>query len=250
MEQTRRDLLKTIAMGGAAAVALAAGGRLLAQEPEKPSAAPPKLAPPWTPGQHKNVALGFDVKKLEGLSAKLLTSHHDKNYAGALRKLNAVELLLAADKPPEGFKLGALKSKELAFTNSVIFHELYFGNLGGDGKTKAETLRAIQRDFGDMKRFELEFRNAGKSLGGGSGWTVLSLNFATNQLRVHNSAGHTQSLNFGRPLLVLDMYEHAYHMDYGPNAGGYIEAFMKNVDWGVVEKRLLGAQKALAALGA
>ena len=89
MEQARRDLLKSIAMGGAAAVALAAGGRLLAQEPGKPSATPPKLAPPWTPGPHKNVALGFDVKKRQGLSATLLPSPHATNYAGAVPTLTA-----------------------------------------------------------------------------------------------------------------------------------------------------------------
>jgi Fe-Mn family superoxide dismutase len=75
------------------------------------------------------------------------------------------------------------------------------------------------------------------SLAGGSGWTILAWNRATRSLHNYWAWDHTNSPVSGEPLLVLDMYEHAYHMDYGTAAAKYIDAFMRNLDWGVVEAR-------------
>ena len=82
------------------------------------------------------------------------------------------------------------------------------------------------------------------SLAGGSGWAVLDFNFRTADLRVYGSGNHTQSLASGAPLLVMDMYEHAYHMDYGASAAAYIEAFLANVRWEEVNRRYERALKA------
>ncbi len=86
-------------------------------------------------GKHQLVPLPFDPKKLSGLSERLLVGHHENNYGGALKNLNKVEVDLAATtKDTPGYLVSGLRERELQFTNSVILHELYFGNLGGNGK--------------------------------------------------------------------------------------------------------------------
>jgi Fe-Mn family superoxide dismutase len=77
---------------------------------------------------------------------------------------------------------------------------------------------------------------------------MLDLNFHTGDLRTCWSGNHTQALAFGQPLLVLDMYEHAYQMDYGAAAPKYVDAFMSNVNWEEVERRYERALRAMKAL--
>jgi Fe-Mn family superoxide dismutase len=155
------------------------------------------------------VPLPFDPKQLPGLSERLLVSHHDNNYAGAVKNLNAVELELSrTTNETPGFVLAGLRERELSFTNSVILHERYFANLGGDGKPAGAVADAIGAAFGGFARFEERFRATGLSLAGGSGWAILDFDFSTGDLRSYRSADHAQSLAFGAPLLVLDMYEH------------------------------------------
>jgi len=84
---------------------------------------------PAAPGSHKPVPLPFNAAKLPGLSEKLLTSHHDNNYAGAVKNLNAVELELdkiTRDTP--GFQVAGLRERELTYANSAYLHERYFEN--------------------------------------------------------------------------------------------------------------------------
>jgi len=92
------------------------------------------------------------------------------------------------------------------------------------------------------------FRATGASLGGGSGWVILAYNFQTGQPHTYWSGHHTQAVAFGQPLLVMDMYEHSYQMDYGAAAARYIDAFFQNIHWQEVNARLECAQKAAAAL--
>jgi Fe-Mn family superoxide dismutase len=204
---------------------------------------------PLGPGKHQAVPLPFDAKKLKGLSERLLVSHHENNYGGALKNLNKVEVDLAATtKDTPGYLVSGLRERELQFTNSVILHELYFANLGGSGKASGAVEKAIAAGFGGFGRWEELFRATGMSLGGGSGWAVLDLNFLTGDLRVYWSGNHTQAVAFGAPLLVLDMYEHAYHIDYGAAAAKYIDAFFANINWEEVGRRHERALNALAAL--
>ena len=86
------------------------------------------------------------------------------------------------------------------------------------------------------------------SLGGGSGWVILDVNFHTGDLRIYGTSGHSQSVAFGQPMLVLDMFEHAYAMDFGAAHAKYIDAFFANIAWDEVDRRLARADKALAAL--
>jgi len=200
-------------------------------------------------GNHVPKPLPFDPKKLPGLSEKLLASHHDKNYAGAVKNLNDVEAALSKVGPDTpGFTVAGLEAAKLKFTNSMILHELYFANLGGGGAAGSQTERALVQAYGSLTRWEQLFRALGNSLGGGSGWAILAWDFHAHGPRIYWAGDHTNALALGAPLLVMDMYEHAYAMDYGASAKEYIDAFFKNVQWAEVERRLGRAQKADAAL--
>jgi len=201
-------------------------------------------------GNHAVKPLPFDAKKLTGLSEKLLVSHHDKNYAGAVKNLNGVEAELSKVAPDTpGFTLAGLEAAKLKFTNSMILHELYFENLGGDGSAAgSQAERALAQAYGSHARWEELFRALGNALGGGSGWAILDWDFHARAPRIYWAGDHTTALAFGAPLLVMDMYEHAYAIDYGASAKDYIDAFFKNIQWAEVERRLARAQKATAAL--
>jgi Fe-Mn family superoxide dismutase len=195
--------------------------------------------------------LPFDPKRLRGLSERLIVSHHENNYGGALKNLNKVEEELARiTRETPAFTIGALKERELVFTNSVILHELYFGNLGGSGHADGTVEKAIANTFSGFGRWEEIFRATGSSLAGGSGWVLLEYNFHTGDLRTYWSGNHSQAPAFGQPLLVMDMYEHSYQMDYGAAAAKYIDAFFQNINWDEVNRRLQRAEKAAAALRA
>jgi Fe-Mn family superoxide dismutase len=176
---------------------------------------------------------------LNGLSEKMIVSHHDNNYGGAVKNLNRVELELAqinSDTAP--FVVAGLRQSELTFRNSKTLHEAYFANLGGDGKRSGAIEKALAETYGTSTRWEEHFRATGNGLGGGSGWTILELELQTGELRTAWSGNHTQTLATAYPLLVLDMYEHAYQMDFGAAAAKYIDAFFANIHWDEVNRRL------------
>ncbi len=202
-------------------------------------------------GRHEPKPLPFDPKTLRGLSERLIVSHHENNYGGAVKNLNKTEEELArVTKDTPAFVVGGLRERELTFTNSMILHEAYFGNLGGDGKASGPVEKALAAQFGGLGRWEELFRATGASLGGGSGWVLLDYNFQSGDLRTYWSGHHTQSVAFGVPLLVMDMYEHSYALDYGAAAATYIDAFFANVQWDEVNRRYeraLAAAKALRA---
>jgi Fe-Mn family superoxide dismutase len=248
----RRESLGTIALGGMGLV-MARGALSAAEAATEATSAGPAGVPSGpagvAPGRHAVTPLPFDPKSLRGLSERLIVSHHDNNYAGAVKNLNKVEEELArvtADTP--GFMVGGLKERELTFTNSAILHELYFGNLGGDGRAGGPIEKELASASGTFARWEELFRATGMSLAGGSGWAILDFNFHTGDLRTYWSGNHTQAVASGWPLLVMDMYEHAYQMDYGAAAARYVDAFFQNINWGEVNRRLEGVRKAARAI--
>lgn len=177
--------------------------------------------------------LPFDPAKIKGLSEKLLVSHYENNYIGAVKRLNAIAEQLAAldfDKAP-GFQINGLKREELIATNSMILHEIYFAGLGDGGRPGADLARAIDRDFGGFERWRSEFVGMGKALGGGSGWVILAYDKHGKRLVNSWANDHTQNIAGGDPLLVLDMFEHAYQMDFGARAADYVKVVMEAVDW-------------------
>ncbi len=184
--------------------------------------------------------LPFDPAALHRLSPGLITSHHQNNYGGAVKRLNAIRAQLAttAFTTAPGFQLNGLKREELIATNSMLLHELYFGSLGGDGATMEPAMKlALDANFGSALRWREEFIALGKALGGGSGWVLLVFQPREGTLVNQWAADHTHAVAGGVPILALDMYEHAYHMDYGAAAGAYVDAFMGNIDWAAVYGR-------------
>ena len=174
---------------------------------------------------------------LNGLSLKLIESHYENNYGGALRKLNAItEQLESLDyaKTP-GYVLSGLKRDELIVLNSTVLHELYFSNLGGEGQPTPGISEALARDFGSFQKWKTEFRALACALGGGSGWVVLSWVPRDGRLVNQYASDHSQSVAGGIPILAIDMYEHAYHIDFGANAQAYVDTFFRNIDWAGVE---------------
>lgn len=184
--------------------------------------------------------LPFDPAALKLLSPALITSHHQNNYAGAVKRLNAIRRDLAATPfaTAPGFQLNGLKREELIATNSMLLHELYFASLGGDGVTMEPAAKLmLEASFGSVERWRGEFIAMGKALGGGSGWVLLVFQPREGTLVNQWAADHTHVVAGGVPILALDMYEHAYHMDFGAAAGAYVDAFMGNIDWAAVYGR-------------
>ena len=183
--------------------------------------------------EYKPKKLPFDPAKVKGFSEKLLVSHYENNYAGAVKRLNAITAQLAgldiAMAPV--FVVNGLKREELIAANSMIIHELYFDSLNGEGDPAGTLAEAIVRDFGSLARWKAEFSATGKALGGGSGWVLLCYSPRDKRLINTWAADHTMTLAGGRPILALDMYEHAYHMDHGAKAAEYVEVFMKGIRW-------------------
>ena len=177
--------------------------------------------------------LPFDPKAVPGLSEKLLTSHHGNNYVGAVNRLGAISAEFASldMAAAPGYRINGLKREELIAWNSMILHELYFAGLGAAERPAAALAQALERDFGGVDRWAAEFSAMGKALGGGSGWVLLTWSRRDGRLVNTWAADHTMTLADGAPLLALDMYEHAYQMDYGAKAGAYVDAFMKAFTW-------------------
>jgi Fe-Mn family superoxide dismutase len=183
--------------------------------------------------------------KLSGLSVRLIESHYENNYGGAMRRLNAIgeqlESLDFAQAP--GHVVNGLKREELVALNSTLLHELYFASLGGEGVPTPSMREVLARHFGSYERWKAEFSAMGYALGGGSGWVVLAWVPRDGRLVNQYASEHSQSLCGGVPILALDMYEHAYHLDFGANARAYVDTFFRNIDWPALAERYEDATK-------
>jgi superoxide dismutase, Fe-Mn family len=127
--------------------------------------------------------------------------------------------------------LARLKRDETAALNSTLLHELYFASLGGDGRILPDAVAsAIAKDFGSVDRWRREFVGIANGMTGGSGWVLLTYVPRDGRLINQIASDHDQCIAGGVPILALDMYEHAYHLEFGANAGAYIAAFMRNID--------------------
>jgi superoxide dismutase, Fe-Mn family len=226
---SRREVLRGLAVG-AGVVTLSSAGSSQGQSLPRAFA-----------GKHLPKPLPFNPTKLNGISEKLIRSHHENNYAGAVKALNLVEqrlVSLGAEKDLPSYLYGDLKREELIRTGSVVLHEQYFGNLGGNGRADGGAKKLIEQHFGSVETWESEFKRTANALSGGSGWTILAYNQQLDGLHNYWSADHTSNAPFSVPLLVLDMYEHAYHMDYGAASAKYVDAFMANINWEEVNRRV------------
>jgi Fe-Mn family superoxide dismutase len=178
--------------------------------------------------------LGCDPARIKGMSERLIVSHYENNYGGAVKRLNLIEEKLAeldyASAPV--FTVNGLKREQLIAMNSMILHELFFDGLGDQSEPPAGLRNALIRDFGSYERWRAEFIAMGKALGGGSGWVLLSWSPRDRKLVNQWASDHCHTLAGGTPILALDMYEHSYHIDFGAKAAGYVETFMQAIRWG------------------
>jgi Fe-Mn family superoxide dismutase len=183
---------------------------------------------------------------LNGISPRLIESHYENNYGAALNRLNAIseEIEQFDFGTRSDQSLARLKRDETAALNSTLLHELYFASLGGDGRVLPETLAsAIAKDFGSVDRWRREFVGIANGMAGGSGWVLLTYVPRDGRLINQIASEQDQGIAGAMPILALDMYEHAYHLEFGANANAYIAAFMRNIDWSAVKLRYEDAIK-------
>lgn len=234
MKADRRNFLATASAAGLVAATSTASDANAAE-----GVAP--LPPLAFQGNDVLRPLPFDPAKLPGLSEKMLRSHWENNYGGSVKALAAIKKRLAqaqGDKDMQPYVYNDLKREHLVRTGSVVLHEFYFENLGGNGKAGSKERARLSEAFGSYDAWEAEFRRIAAGLGGGSGWVMLGLNEHSRQLENYWMADHAIAPAATRPILVMDMYEHSYQMDYGAAAAQYIDAFFQNIQWDAVAKRL------------
>ena len=184
--------------------------------------------------------LSCDPAKIKGMSERLIVSHYENNYGGAVKRLNLIEEKFAeldvANAP--GFLINGLKREQLVAMNSMILHELFFDGLGEQSEPGFVVRETLARDFGSYERWRSEFIAMGKALGGGSGWVLLSWSARDRKLVNQWASDHCHTLAGGTPILALDMYEHSYHIDFGAKAASYVDTFMGVIRWRNVDQLL------------
>jgi len=189
----------------------------------------------------------FDLKGLNGISDNQISQHRDILYAGYIKKLNEVEeKLLTADRGAANqaySEYRGLKADETFALNGVILHELYFENLStkGGGPATGNVSEKINRDFGSFDKWAEDFRASGLAA---RGWVMLTYSLYDNKLHNYTLDSHNYNVAYLQvPLLIMDVYEHAYAIDYGVKRPPYIDAFFKNIDWETVNARVEKALK-------
>ncbi len=178
--------------------------------------------------------------ELPGLSAKQLSEHHDVLYAGYVKKYNEIQEKMKAINLTEANAtfsvLRELKLEETFALNAIKLHEGYFDNLGGNGMPEGEIVKMIEQDFGSLEKWQEEFKALGFCA---RGWVVLAYDYDSKKLKNVLCDFHSHGGIWGcSPVLILDVYEHAYFIDYATARKAYIEAFMKNIDWVFVNEVL------------
>ena len=182
--------------------------------------------------------LACDPARIKGMSERLIVSHYENNYGGAVKRLNALTDQLASldFNTAPNFVVNGLKREQLIAMNSMILHEVFFAGLGEESGPDSVLQNALARDFGSVERWRAEFVSMGKAQAGGSGWVLLTYSPRDGRLVNAWAADHTTTVAGGTPILALDMYEHSYHMDYGAKAADYVGVFMAAINWPVVRR--------------
>ncbi len=190
--------------------------------------------------------LPFAKDALDGISAQTIETHHDKLYPGYVNKRNEIDAALPnADRSKAAqtySEYRALKLEETFNADGQILHELYFSHLGGNGGEPTGALaQQIQRDFGSFQGFVEDLSACGMAA---RGWATVALDPSDGKLHTFLCDMHNQGGVWGTiPIMTLDVYEHAYFMDYGSARADYIKAFFKNVNWDKVNQNFEKAQQ-------
>lgn len=173
------------------------------------------------------------------LSEKQLAEHHTL-YQGYVKKTNEIrEKLQSVDLSTANgvySDLRSMKDGETFAVNGYKLHESYFDNMAGNGQAPSgKILERIVQDFGSYEQFAAMFQACGLAV---RGWVVLAWDLDDQRLQIYAADAHNDGAVWSAiPLLVLDIYEHAYFLDYTTGRKKYIEGFMKNIDWMEVNKR-------------
>lgn len=193
--------------------------------------------------------LPFAKDALEGISGKTIETHHDKLYPGYVNKRNEVDAALPkADRSKANqaySEYRALKLEETFNADGQILHELYFSHLGpNQGKETRPSgalAEAINRDFGSFEGFVEDLSACGLAA---RGWATVALDPTDGKIHTFLCDMHNQGGVWGTiPIMTLDVYEHAYFMDYGSARADYIKAFFKNINWQKVGQNYEKAQQ-------
>ncbi len=184
------------------------------------------------------IAKPLQIKtNIEGIGIKGITEHF-KLYEGYVKKTNEIRAkMIVVDKALANSAysdIGELKRQESFSLNGVKLHEIYFRILGGDGVANGNIAQKIKTDFETIDNWIADMTAAGLSA---RGWVITSYDIADGTLRNYSADTHNIGIIAGSiPLIALDVYEHAYFMDYGTNRREYIETFFRNLNWEEIDK--------------
>lgn len=182
----------------------------------------------------------FDFRSVKGISMKQLDEHY-KLYLGYVTKLNEIwntpyDARKYADSNPTYSPMRSLKRGETYALDGVKLHNLYFQNMtGGNASPFGEVFNAIMLQFGSFENFLSYFTNVGLAV---RGWTVLAIDSLDNRLHIIGTDSHDNgAVWLSYPILVMDVYEHAYFLDFGTDRRRYINTFIENINWRIVNNR-------------
>lgn len=178
------------------------------------------------------------IKELNGISERTMTEHY-KLYESYVKKFNEISDKLKTidldSANPTFSDVRALKVEYAFALNGVKNHELYFSHLaGGGGEPSGKLMAQIEKDFGSFEAWQKDLKASGMAA---RGWAWLV--WDTDLKKLVNTVGDTQSTYLVwncTPLVALDVYEHAYFIDFGIMRRDYIDKFFENLDWLVIEK--------------
>lgn len=203
-------------------------------------------------GGHRLPPLPYPYDALEPvISATLLRLHHDRHHRSYVEGLNRAELMLVEARRRGDFSLVKHWEREIAFHGSGhILHSIYWANMtpwggGGPGRLVKEK---VTTSFGSLSTFKEQFSRAAQDVEA-SGWAVLVWQPSFGRLEILTAEKHQNLTQWGViPILVLDVWEHAYYLDYQNRRRDYIDAWWQLVNWAEVERRLRLALQASVPL--
>lgn len=205
---------------------------------------------PVAPGAHKLPPLKYPTNALEPvIDEKTLRIHHDKHHKAYVDGLNTAELALADIRRRGDYQYIKYWENELAFHGSGhILHSVYWDIMTSPGRGGAPgryTSYYINRYFGGFEAFRRQFSEAAKKVEG-SGWCVLGLSPSFFRPEILQCEKHQNLTQWGLlPILVCDVWEHAYYLKYQNERPSYVDAWWQLVDWSSVEERLIEASKGI-----
>lgn len=243
----RREMLKAVGM---TAVGVAGMTILPSAVLGQPAGAAPAVGGTdnmFAEGQYKLPPLPYAYDALEPVIDKeTVTLHHDKHHAGYVAGLNATVAKLKEAREKGDFAAIRALSRDLAFNGSGhVLHSIYWTNLGpkAGGDPQGDLAKAVTDAFGDVAKFRAEMSASATNVEA-SGWSVLAYEPVAKTLRVFQAERHEDLTQWGVvPLLVIDVWEHAYYLKYQNRRADYVKAIWQVINWDNVAGRLDAARK-------